>query len=620
MKRRWFQIILAASCLFLFSGVLQPGPSWGAPVTTITVNSTADPDTSKSTTCASATPCTLRRAIVQAYSLSSSQRPVLIAFNIPTSDPGYDSELGVWKIQLMGTTNDDLRYLYGQTTVSGATQPGGRTGGPKIVIDGQGNKNVGFNLYSNGNVVSGVAMQNFKVHINIAGDGNMVANSWFGLSADGRTLSAGDEGTPEGGSGIVVNSGCDNNVIRGNAFAGFFGTACSISGSNNVFAGNRVGMRADGTVPLPPGFTKHPCLPDTWVGGVGITVAGTDNRIGGSTVADRNLFAGLYLELSATSTQSPAIKIYSGKNHIINNNTIGISGDGKNIGVCGRGLDLGTGPDYLKVLNNTFSETGLSAILMNSSVEGNTIQKNVIKRKTQWPGEQPGNSFAEDAIAYGPFVPSYLSNFEPASVVSISGSTVRGTSGAGSPCPNCTIELFLDDLNQVKECKKFLKRVKANASGGWAATLAAPLLPSQGLRTMSTVPDSFTIYGLKAGTTSNISTLYQIPKVKVAATDASASEPGANTGTFTFTRDTDYAPLTVYYTVSGTATSGADYVALSGKVFFPEGVKTKTVQVKPKDDTLNEANETVKVILVDKPNYNLGSPVQATVTIQDNDS
>ena len=617
MNRRWFQIILT---IFLISGALQPLDSWGAPVTTITVDSTADPDTSKSTTCANATPCTLRRAIAQAYSLPSNQRPVLIRFNIPTSDPGYDSELGAWKIQLIGSTNDDLRYLYGQTTLNGATQPGGRTSGPKIVIDGQGKKNVGFNLYNGGNVVRGVAMQNFKTHISIGSDDNTVAYNWFGLWDNGQLLSAEDEVTPEGGSGVVVTSGSDNNVIRGNAFAGFFGTACSISGSNNVFAGNRVGMRADGTVPLPSGYTKHPCLSSTWVGGVGITVAGTGNRVGGTTVADRNLFAGLFLDLSATSTQSPAIKIYSGTNHIINNNFIGVTGDGKNVGVCGRGLDLGSGPDYLQIVNNTFSQTGLSAILMNSSVEGNTIQGNTIKRTTQWPGEQPGNNFAEDAIAYGPTVPDVLDNFEPAAVTSISGNTVRGTSGDGSPCPNCTIELFLDDLDNVKECTKPLKRVKAGADGRWAATLAAPLLPTQGVRTMSTVPDALTIIGLKAGTTSNISGLYQIPKVKVVATDANASEPGTNTGTFTFTRDTDYAPLNVYYNVTGTATAGTDYIALSGTVSFPEGVKTKTVQVKPKDDSIKEPNETVTVILVDKPNYNLGTSVQATVTILDNDS
>jgi hypothetical protein len=613
---------LGISGVFLLAGVLQPVGVWGAPVTTITVDSSEDDyNDGYSKTCLNSSPCTLRRAINQAYSLTSDKRPVLIRFNIPTSDPGYINSPevpGAWKIQLTGSTSSALRDLNGQVTINGSTQPGGRTQGPKIIIDGQNSKNTGFVLRYTDNVVRGVAMQNFKTHISVSGDKNTVMSNWFGLSDDGRYLSAGDEVTPEGGSGVVV-SNVDDNVIRGNVFAGFFGTASSITGDNNVFAGNKVGTRADGTIPLPSGYTKHPCLYSTWEGGVGITVAGTGNRIGGPAEADRNLFAGLFLSLSETATQSPAIKIYSGSNHIIQNNFIGVDAKGKEVGVCGRGLDLGSGPDYLKVLNNTFAETGLSSILMNSSVEGNTIQWNKIERSSPWPGEQPGNDFAEGPIAYGPTVPSYLENFVPAAVTSISGNTVKGTSGAGSPCPDCVIELFLDDVDQVKECRKPLKRVTADANGNWTATLAAPLAFNQGLRTMSTVPDALTIIGLKQGTTSNISELYRIPKVKVQASDPTASEPGTNVGVFTFTRDADFGPLTVYYSVAGNATAGADYYALSGQVVFPEGVSTKTVQVKPKNDTTKEGDETVKVILLDKPAYNLGTPAQAVVTIKDND-
>ena len=52
------------------------------------------------------------------------------------------------------------------------------------------------------------------------------------------------------------------------------------------------------------------------------------------------------------------------------------------------------------------------------------------------------------------------------------------------------------------------------------------------------------------------------PDVTVAATDNSAAEPGANTGTFTISRTgatTD--PLTVNYSVTGTASNGSDYTA-----------------------------------------------------------
>jgi hypothetical protein len=39
------------------------------------VDSGGDPDTSKSATCETATPCTLRRAIVQARKLGEAERP-----------------------------------------------------------------------------------------------------------------------------------------------------------------------------------------------------------------------------------------------------------------------------------------------------------------------------------------------------------------------------------------------------------------------------------------------------------------------------------------------------------------------------------------------------------------
>jgi|GEM_PF-1718114 len=636
MNRKYFLVFAMAllACFLISSSTGVVRQAQAAYVTEITVDSTEDNYLDgKSDTCTDdGPPCTLRRAINEAAGLDATERPVLIKFNIPTSDPGYIPELQVWKIKLTGSTIYDLQEIRGKTTIDGTTQPNGRSSGPKIIIDGQGitgnMKNNGFILRNGENVVRGVAMQNFtKQHIAVSSAGNTVQYCWFGLSEDGQNLSSGDEVTYEGGSGVVVNDS-DNNIIRGNKFAGFFSTACSINGSNNVFAANRIGMRADGTVPLPSSFTKHPCLRATgelWVGGVGITVGeGTGNRIGGE-VADRNYFAALFLDLSDTSTQRPAIKVSgTAPGTIIKNNYIGVTPGNKNMGVCGRGIDLGSAPDDVQVLNNTISETDLSAIFMNGpGIDGVTIQQNVIKRQEQWPGAQPGNSFPEGAVAYGEKVDDALRYFKPAAITSISvgasGTTVKGTSGAGDTCENCTVEVFLDDGDAVKECTKFMKRVTAGSDGKWTAFFATPLPASQGLRTMSTVPDGFTITGLKKGTTSNISGLYKVPRVSVTASTPKAYEAGAKAGVFKFTRDVSWGPLTVYYTVSGGAKAGIDYYALSGKVSFPAGVASKTVQVKPKNDTTGENNETVKVTITDKPTYNLGSTYSAIVTIVDND-
>jgi len=478
--------------------------------TTITVNSTADDyHDGKSKKCSSypTEPCTLRRAINQAYSLASSHRPAHIEFDIPTTDPGYDAGLGVWKIQLTGTTLYDLRELHGQTIIDGSTQPGGRSNGPKVIINGQGNKNNGFVLRQDNNVIRGLAMQNFKnSHVTISSDDNTIENCWFGLSDDGTTLSSGSDTDPEGGSGVALSAGSDRNTVRNNVFAGFFEVAAAIRGDDNIFAGNRIGMRADGTVPIPAQFDKHPCLSGAWTGGSGITVADSNNQIGGPTAADGNIFAGLFLDVGPTTTQRPAIDV-SGDGHTIQNNIIGLDSDDTGVGVCGRGLDLGNGPSDMQVLDNAIVEPSLSAILMNgTTLNGNTLRGNTIKRETAWPGKQGHNKFAEDAIAYGPVAPSALRNFIPAEITTVSGTSVTGTSGHGSPCPFCDIELFLDD-DEITEALHPLATTTANGSGEWHATLLAPLVSGQGLRTMSTVPDNFTITGLHTGTTSNLSTL-----------------------------------------------------------------------------------------------------------------
>ena len=109
--------------------------------------------------------------------------------------------------------------------------------------------------------------------------------------------------------------------------------------------------------------------------------------------------------------------------------------------------------------------------------------------------------------------------------------------------------------------------------------------------------------------------------VSVTATDAFASEIAGNTGTFTLTRSGSAtllaAPLTVTYTVGGTAFGGADYTVLSGTVTFAANVATATVTVTPVADPTTEGAETVKLTLTTVAPYDLGSPAEATVTITD---
>lgn len=107
----------------------------------------------------------------------------------------------------------------------------------------------------------------------------------------------------------------------------------------------------------------------------------------------------------------------------------------------------------------------------------------------------------------------------------------------------------------------------------------------------------------------------------VTAFDASASEAGANTGTFRLTRAGDLtllaSPLTVTFTLTGTATNGTDYTVVPLTATFAASQPTVDVVVTPTADALAEGSETVILTLTGVAPYELGSPVSATVNISD---
>lgn len=110
------------------------------------------------------------------------------------------------------------------------------------------------------------------------------------------------------------------------------------------------------------------------------------------------------------------------------------------------------------------------------------------------------------------------------------------------------------------------------------------------------------------------------PTVTIAASAATATEAGPANGAFTVTRTGSTAvALTVNYSMSGTATSGSDYSALSGNVTIGIGAASATIAVAPINDTLVEANETVIATLSASAAYMVGSPANATVTIVSDD-
>jgi len=160
------------------------------------------------------------------------------------------------------------------------------------------------------------------------------------------------------------------------------------------------------------------------------------------------------------------------------------------------------------IKNNTLVETYHAAIFINGALsDANTLNGNIVRRSTPWilPA---GSVKADDAILRYSALPDAFEFFNPAKVTSINGTTVSGTAGDGNPCPNCVIELFLDDNDGITEALQSLGTTTANASGVWSKTLAAPLASGYGIRTTSTTAQFNTIPNMNAGTTAGLSVLY----------------------------------------------------------------------------------------------------------------
>lgn len=119
--------------------------------------------------------------------------------------------------------------------------------------------------------------------------------------------------------------------------------------------------------------------------------------------------------------------------------------------------------------------------------------------------------------------------------------------------------------------------------------------------------------------------------ISIVANDNKASEYNTGdtikyeNGQFTITQTAKSSTATVIsYTVSGTATSGDDFKALSGSATIPVGQTQTTINIEVVNDPLLEIDETV-IITLDKitsgdPNVTLAGKLTDTVTIYDNDS
>ena len=112
----------------------------------------------------------------------------------------------------------------------------------------------------------------------------------------------------------------------------------------------------------------------------------------------------------------------------------------------------------------------------------------------------------------------------------------------------------------------------------------------------------------------------EFPSITLAVAPSSVNEDGTSNLIYTFTRTGDTTnPLTVNYSISGTATNGSDYTLLPTSVTFAANSATATVTVDPTPDTIVESDETVILTLASGTGYTVGTTTPVTGTINNDD-
>ncbi len=279
-------------------------------------------------------PCTLRAAIMEANALAGADT---ITFGIGTS------------VQTIAPTSQ-LPDITDAVTIDGTTQPG-CDNYPCIQLNGAnaGSYPTGLKISSGGSTVRGLVINRFSqygIYLETNG-GNHIEGNYLGTSVDGgSSLGNNVAGVAVWSSGNFIGgtSAAARNLISGNGFGVHFaGTA-----SGNVVQGNYIGTNWSGTVDLGnfKGITMYDSAGNNTIGG---TAPGAGNLISGNydaiLMTDGNTVRGNLIGTDASGTTALANDsgVYaSGSNNVIGGTTAAarnvISGNSQNgIEIIGAG-------------------------------------------------------------------------------------------------------------------------------------------------------------------------------------------------------------------------------------------------------------------------------------------
>lgn len=231
----------------------------------------------------------------------------IVAFNIPTSDPGYNASTGVFTIQVLSLLPaiQNMNIVVDgttQTTNVGNTNPDG----PEICIRGNGVLEYGICFPTSGNSVKGISFNGFQIGVLIYRavamincNNNVVDGCYFGVNYNGTAADPND-------IGVAIYDNATSNTVKNCLLSGNTYAGVGIRKANNNFVENNI-IGCDKTISYR--------IPNYY--GVGIDSA-SYTTVGG-TMLKRNYISGNdYAGVAINTNQS--------HDNIIMSNYIGVNG------------------------------------------------------------------------------------------------------------------------------------------------------------------------------------------------------------------------------------------------------------------------------------------------------
>jgi hypothetical protein len=388
----------------------------------------------------------LRQAIIEA---DTSSHADTIRFNIPTSDPGYNADIGVWTIQPASEFDNmigDSTFIDGksQSTNQGDTNPQG----PEIEIDGTNVEGSGIIIEGSSNKISGLIINRFSdygvIIFSSEATGNIIAGNYIGTDATGE-ISLGNElggilisGYAEGNI-IGGLSPSERNIISGSSHSGniYHGNGITIKGGHrNTIIGNYIGTNKDGTTPL-PNVDYGICLTfaeENVIGGL---------EDGAANVVSGNFYGGIFIRFSETM------------NNTILGNFIGTDVTGRyNLGNFRKGiyLDWGTKNNVIGPQNVIRFNGNYGIIVKHDSTTGHRITQNSISDHGFGIFNDEGGNDSLSSPIIEEVTETYIS---------------------GTACVDCMVEIFSDSSD---EGAIYEGTVTADGSGNfsWIGVASGP--------------------------------------------------------------------------------------------------------------------------------------------------